>query len=83
MKWYSTDYNLGRCHLKKPWKKGGHSIFRRYKWYAIPKIADSEPLPANETLPVECTWCDMRFQDNSQLSTSCTCICKAVVAVSL
>ena len=66
MKWYSTANSLGR-HLKKPWKKGGHSIFRRYKWYAIPKIADSEPLPANETLPVECTWCDMRFQDNSQL----------------
>ena len=67
MKWYTQVGHLGTHHLKKPWKKGGHSIFRRYKWYAIPKIADSEPLPANETLPVECTWCDMRFQDNSQL----------------
>ena len=66
-KMFTYANHLGQYHLKKPWKKGGHSIFRRYKWYAIPKIADSEPLPANETLPVECTWCDMRFQDNSQL----------------
>ena len=66
-KWYSTANHLGQYHLKKSWKLGGHSIGRRYLMYAIPKMEDAAPLPVNETLPVECTWCDMRFKDNSHL----------------